>query len=807
MTGSLIDRAFDALESADISDEAQSLVMAALLGDDALAQQLDGTFIAPDRNSRTESVPPARAYLGAINVRAFRGIGPQATLKLSPGPGLTLVVGRNGSGKSSFAEALEYLLTGTSLRWADRRSKDWEQGWRNLHCDDTTKIAADFVIDGHPGRVRVGAEWAADASLAEPTRTTRGADGEPVDLGWAEVARLYRPLLSYPEMARLADAGPSALYDSMAAILGLDELAEVVDRIARHRKAMDARVKESNALKAGLATRLAEFGSEVAADLAGLIAPRLSDLNAITTSVTQSLAPGPWGGGSDPMRRVLATEPATDAECHSARSDLQKAQARVAELGGTSKDRSALRLRLLTMALDMHRDHGEAQCPVCGVGALDVDWHKATEAEVESLRQEVADITAAGEALIASRTRCRAVLGSMPSEWSDGLVIDGVDTSDLIEMLGAVRTADDTGLLAALSRWGDVLAAFHLVREACAARVSALDDAWRPLATDLLAWAQERRTLETTMGSIKELKAAEAWLKATVDTIRAERFKPIAGAVKTVWDELRQASNVALDGLSLAGSATRRRVDLDVTVDGTSGPALAVMSQGEINSLALSLFLPRAVSPDSPFGFAVVDDPVQAMDPSRVDGLARVLALAAETHQVVVFTHDERLPDAVRRLRIEARMIEVRRGQHSNVTTAPLLDPVSRYLEDVRAMVRSDGVEEDLVERVSAGLCRLAVEAAAVEVYRSKALERGLPHAEVELEIGRANTFNEHCALALWEDRSQAGNVLPYFANRDRRLGDTAGDCARGAHGGVLSTDPRELPRRVEELCAAMGWR
>lgn len=46
---------------------------------------------------------PAGAYLGAITVQGFRGIGEQRRLDLVPGPGLTIVLGRNGSGKSSFA--------------------------------------------------------------------------------------------------------------------------------------------------------------------------------------------------------------------------------------------------------------------------------------------------------------------------------------------------------------------------------------------------------------------------------------------------------------------------------------------------------------------------------------------------------------------------------------------------------------------------------------------------------------------------------------------------------------------------------
>jgi ABC-type hemin transport system ATPase subunit len=88
---------------------------------------------------------------------------------------------------------------------------------------------------------------------------------------------------------------------------------------------------------------------------------------------------------------------------------------------------------------------------------------------------------------------------------------------------------------------------------------------------------------------------------------------------------LRQESNVDLGSIRLAGSSTSRHVELDVSVDGAAGSALGVMSQGEVNALALSVFLPRARLPASPFRFLVIDDPVQAMDPAKVDGLARVL--------------------------------------------------------------------------------------------------------------------------------------------------------------------------------------
>ncbi len=76
---------------------------------------------------------PPTVFLRTVEVEGFRGIGQPVTLNLVPGPGLTLVVGRNGSGKSSIAEALEMLLTGSNQRWAPPRQKVWAEGWRNLH--------------------------------------------------------------------------------------------------------------------------------------------------------------------------------------------------------------------------------------------------------------------------------------------------------------------------------------------------------------------------------------------------------------------------------------------------------------------------------------------------------------------------------------------------------------------------------------------------------------------------------------------------------------------------------------------------
>ncbi len=136
------------------TSKAENLVLGALLG--RLDDVIDGIVAErPEAATREESAP-VRAYLESVEVTGFRGIGPTCKLGLRPGPGLTLVVGRNGSGKSSIAEALEFALTGDSLRWAGK-SLDWKNGWRNLHAQDDPAITVGLRVDGErePRTVRV----------------------------------------------------------------------------------------------------------------------------------------------------------------------------------------------------------------------------------------------------------------------------------------------------------------------------------------------------------------------------------------------------------------------------------------------------------------------------------------------------------------------------------------------------------------------------------------------------------------------------------------------------------------------------
>ena len=347
--------------------------------------------------------------MGAITVTGFRGVGPSCTLPLHPGPGLTLVVGRNGSGKSSFAEGLELLLTGENLRWKGR-SKAWGLGWRNLHQADATAIAADLLVEKR-GPLSVSRAWPAGAEVTAGGSVVKakGKSEAPLaSLGWTQALTTFRPFLSYNELGSMLDDGPSKLYDALSTVLGLDEFVVVQDRLVAARKALDELVKSAK----GTATALALEAEAVGATGRE---PRAVHLAALLKARTWNLD-GAAGAGRGRCRRHArgarhaaasggARPPDVDA-VQQAVTRLRAAATRLDGLRGTDAARSLDRARLLEQALAFHAAHlagkggakakaraDVAACPVCGTeNGLGADWHAESTREVAALKAEASAV-------------------------------------------------------------------------------------------------------------------------------------------------------------------------------------------------------------------------------------------------------------------------------------------------------------------------------------------------------------------------------------------------------------------------------
>ncbi|HEY1698810.1 MAG TPA: AAA family ATPase [Trebonia sp.] len=795
------------LAAENVPDAQAALIRAALVSDGAVARVLaDGTGPAaagtkvPDAlGEKGKSTKPKRAYLGAVTVSGFRGIGPQAELPLTPGPGLTLVVGRNGSGKSSFAEGAELALTGNNRRWSGTGHSVERDGWRNLHQKEHAQIDVELAIDGGPDVTTVTRAWSADDNLNGGTSYAQapGQPKEPVDslLNWSAALEVYRPFLSYSELGALTSGKPSEMYDALERILGLDQLKDADERLGHARRELDAKTKQAKSLLPALRAKVDAHPDERAAAAKTELAKRTPDLGIISALASGGDAPG--NDHAAALRQITMIQLPAAKDVEAAVEAVRTATARVAALDGTPVAEARRLAGLLTTALDHQRDHDGEPCPVCKGLPLDAAWAESARAEAERLTGRAAEAKQADAELGQARRTLDGLAAPMPTVLTQDLGSDA-DPQAVVaawEAWAAGRSADEFVALES--------AVEHL-RDQATSALQRRAEAWQPVAVALGEWGAAEKASREAATTLADVKKAIDWLKKTGAELRNERLKPFAEFSALVWQSLRQESNVELGPVTLAGSGKQRKVSLDVTVDGEPGAALSVMSQGELHALGLALFLPRATAKESPFGFMVIDDPVQSMDPAKVDGLARVLHLVSRDQQVVVFTHDDRLSAAIRQLQIPAVVWAVTRRERSVVRLASADDPVKRYIDDAFALAMTKRLDGGVKAVAVAGMCRFAIEAACVEKLRAWWLRDGVPHASVEALLEKAPKLAEKVSLVLFGDKDhRAYEIRDELRQRGEHRGNAfvqAFSAANDGTHGVYSGDVKQLAKDTEKL-------
>ncbi|MFJ8616554.1 AAA family ATPase [Streptomyces clavifer] len=740
-------------------------------------------------------------FLRSISAAGWRGIGPATTLELRPEAGLTVIAGRNGSGKSSFAEAAEMALTGDNRRWQGR-TKVWTEGWRNLHDRSAPQVAVALSIGDSSAPATVRRTWQGERledarTVAERSDTP---DAELRELIDTEKLALYRPFLPYSELGAMINGKQTELHDALAQILGLEELADTVKAAKAHTKQLVDTVAAATELSGIVVRELTELDDPRAVRAAAALSGREPDLDGVRALLSDHQAAD--DNALARLRRLAGlTAPDRDA-VGAAVTRLRDAAATAEDARfGAAEDARQL-IALLESALEHRRRHPDStDCPLCGsVSRLDEAWAEDAWAQIARLQREATDAQVAQDGLAAAVRAVHDLVQPVPSNlqadepalasvWRDWAACRVV--SEPRELAGRAESAENV--------LGD---ACHQVREDATKLLADQDGRWQVMAGRLTQWLRQAEAAASAKPRVKLAKAVCLWLRKMTDELHDVRLKPLADQSQTVWNLLCERSNVSLGSISLTGAAAARKVRLDVSVDSTETSAFSVMSQGELHSLALSLFIPRATHPDSPFKFLVIDDPVQSMDPEKVDGLARVLDLYARDRQVIVFTHDTRLQQAIRHLRIPATLVEVSRQTDSVIAVVPSGDPVTRALEETRAVARDRNVPQEIAERVLPAMCRGALETAYTDAARRRLRQDGHGRLAAEEAIGKAHRLTELVALALSDDRMQPAEALEIVGQKHGGWARALiKECNAGTHG-VLppSVDRMDMVRRTERL-------
>lgn len=600
------------------------------------------------------------AYLTQISVAGFRGIGPHAELNVAPDPGLIIVYGANGSGKSSFAEALDVLLTGTTGRFAGR-GVEWRSAQTNVHHPETGYVRGIFALHGRETDLR--RSWTDDGYLSGAYDETPTDDMRAI--GWLDALDEFKPVLGYAELGPLLDE---------------DAFGEAADSsFADHRETALARHIR---LRTGV--------------------------------------------GSDPLI-----------------SSIQEAvQSSGIAIGQPFLQELSLWYRL---------------------------WLSCSTAAGGTIRFPTNDGFAVN--VVAKWRRALRALAPLsdrslphPRNLNWGAFIASME-----------HQTKKNPKLNPLRRFrpGDSRASNRFVQY----MVVPLMDLCRDFIAD------EHRLIDTPPATTPSWTSrTQVYYETLIEAIYRVRLETLSEQVGDVWRRIRPGSSVQFHGIALRRvSQTDQspvfRASLDLALDDVRGVERGVLSQGELHSMALSVFLPTMMRPESPFGFAVIDDPVQVMDEHAVDGLAEILGKAANHLQLIVFTHDKRLLEALHWQGIKHTQINVTRAGESVVTCEPVSDPVSQRIADARMLAEEAAVDDEFRHRRNAAYqCRRAIEAACLRAVRGKFARQGLSHQQIESKVevalrNKDTTTLRLLALAMFEDVGKQRDVRPHMKDNPDEWG------------------------------------
>lgn len=796
---------------ASLSEYARLVVLAALESPEDLAEVLGGAGGADDlgacRPDTGANPEPVGAYLECITVQGFRGIGPKVRVPLQPGPGLIVIAGRNGSGKSTLAEALELALTGRNSRWDNKKGKGqvWSQAWRNLHAGDPAQIRVGITEEGS-GTTTIGVDWPPGEAVEADQKKTwiqRGNNKQEdvAALGWEAALEMYRPLLSYDELGHILEGTPSHFYDQLYRLLGLEQLTEAMDRLDAEVKRLRRPAADLKVARDALKPVLESHVDPRAATALAQIKKAKPDPDVVQPLITQGTAmttPPAW------QQAERLSSPSADEVGQKAKA-LREAAASEGEEVRNSDALAVDRAELLAQGLEFHEQHGDQLCPVCGQGSLDGKWALAARAALERELAASRALNAARNATAQARSALVTLVhgvGRPPLSDDDLTALPAAQQA--WERFARLPMHDDAALAdQAEAALPDLERAYAALREQASTLIQQRVDEWAPIAVQLADWIGKVKAASQAEPQLKLATEGLKWLQANASDLRNERIAPLADQARHIWAALRQESNVDLGAIRLEGQKTSRRVTLQAAVDGTQTEAFGVMSQGELQALALAIFIPRATSPESPFRFMVLDDPIQAMDPSKIDGFLQVLTDLAKQRQIIVLTHDDRLPAAIRVSRTEARIVEVTRGPNSIVEVDESSDPASRLLDDAFAIAVDEAVPDDIKERAIPRLCREALEVTAKDVFASRAFAEGRSRSDVEATWSAAKKVGTRLALALSLKPDDKAAVDKWLAGGSIRKA-TMAVVNRGLHQGAFNPKGavNDARRTVADLAA-----
>lgn len=560
-----------------------------------------------------------------------------------------VVYGRNGAGKSSFVDGIEYVTRGGKIAHLahEYAGRNQERAIPNTHKPEgrTTAVAIKFEND-------------------EELNVTINANGVSARTGAAGVGMdkwdYRRTVLRQHKVAEFIHSTKGDKYSALLPLFGLRELEVAAENLRQLAKSVEQQSKLAQKKGAAgqiIAKRKLAFGAEsdeaIAAKIAGLhkkycLASSAADASERCKEGEEAIA-ARICTLSEENRQYAALKVIADTNVASAIKAVRDASA---NLAGSVEPLLAEKLAVLQSA-DVFaaelRDREQVSCPACGQRIAAADFKAHVKAEQYRLKEMVAAFRERAGAVTALIDVVKAIKRGLAraelEDWREALrqsaAKDNADWVAGYDADGLRQAATEEALLA--------------IEANCVPVIAGAEAASKDAPLDVAELMQDKSTVEAAKGAIEgqALTAQIAKVEAVIDFINAieagirteirERSEGVIGEIsediRTMWKILHPKEPI--DNVRLVLPEDDKAIDIALTFYGKEqdSPRLT-LSESYRNSLGLCIFLALAKRDGHDNRPLVLDDVVVSLDRNHRGMVVQLLEEIFASRQVILLTHD-----------------------------------------------------------------------------------------------------------------------------------------------------------------------
>ncbi|MFA5143259.1 MAG: AAA family ATPase [Candidatus Omnitrophota bacterium] len=637
-----------------------------------------------------------------LTIRGFRGFNEQQSIPLDSN--VILVYGLNGSGKSSFTEALEWLFFGEISRQRLSRCRSeyqYEEYLKNLFYNDTGNpfVEIEGIINGKNIKIKKEINPDGEKLFID--------DKESPDLNAINLnlESYFRPMLAQTEIKALVDSEQKDRWEQLSSILGQDELTNLRENLIslRNNKKKDENYKKQELKWQSILSDITELQSlsqlnRAIQDLDSI--NLLSGIKNITGSSTNNL--------QDILKEVrIRQKSLLNTEIGKRVTEISYLDA--IELSKYLKELSDSFTKLeehLIISTKEGHDHdyldflknGLAfvklpECPYCLEKTLNQkrldDINEKLELGKESREAKNQFDQLKNSIKLWIQSFPESIKSYLPSQQELKIISQkflDIEEAELAVKVQNIEKEIATTIASLNKELKSAIDEFHGYLEIRYFHKGTVDEnipkklsdiiqkiisqqndiitKWEDLKIEIAKslsitgvvnqeeikkWLALEKIASFFINAVEFIKCASLLKQIDVIQAKLEQYEKSeitrllqehATEIKAYYEKLNPGDKIQFSGIEVKGGV-RRQAKLSAEAFGKVVNPVTFFSEAHTNSLALSIYFPQRVDRNNTWDVVILDDPVQSMDENHSQALIDILVGISTKKQVIVLTHSK----------------------------------------------------------------------------------------------------------------------------------------------------------------------